>query len=484
MDFFETQKDSRRESMILLAAFAAVFIICFLFVHWLASGVATVLHAMTPALHHKLTTWLLICPIALVIMIGCYTRWRDVSSGGHQLAMRLGAMPMTRNAEHRSQSQLLNIVEEISIAASITAPASYVLKNESSINAFVAGTSDCTVLVVTQGALDKLSEQEMRAVVAHEIAHIDNNDLSLSMKLLVALGGLNAITEAGHACFKRARVKRNDDPFARSMSSQNSAALSVVFVIMGVFLYLLGGVFTFFGDVLKAAFSRKRELLADAKAVQYTRNTWGIASALDKIAKNKQRIGLHSKYSSEIAHMCIDAPSLHFLFPKSLATHPALDTRISAIEPHFQVKSRKRERPADEASKHPTNGVARTVIGSDVSNALSTRTMSDCLPELAILIAMMVQTSGNNADKNAIKYQSTLKCYTNKTIPMHSADAPNSEAELERALDCLLQLPANQRQNLTDHLAELAEHDGVHMEAEVNLLEHIYSRLNPDSKAA
>jgi len=137
MDFFETQKDSRRESMILLAAFAAVFIICFLFVPWLASGVATVLHAMTPALHHKLTTWLLICPIALVIMIGCYTRWRDVSSGGHQLAMRLGAMPMTRNAEHRSQSQLLNIVEEISIAASITAPASYVLKNESSINAFV-----------------------------------------------------------------------------------------------------------------------------------------------------------------------------------------------------------------------------------------------------------------------------------------------------------------------------------------------------------
>jgi len=475
---------SRRESMVLLVAVAVVFIICFAFTHWLASGVASVLTQLTPAFKLGITTWALVSPVVLVMSWGCYKRWQDVSGGGQQLALRLGAVPVKRDVQQRTYAQLLNVVEEIAIAAGISPPESYILNNESSINAFVAGNRDCTVLVLTKGAMDKLDKQEVRAVVAHEIAHIANDDLNISMKLLIALGGLCAISEVGRSCFKGARNRHNRDPYSLSEDHPSLVPAYIASVILGVFLCMLGGVFTFFGDILKAAFTRKRELLADAKAVQYTRDTWGLASALNKISQNNSAQGLYSKYSDEIAHMCIDAPSLHFLFPKWLATHPAMETRISGIERHFEVKSRKKEPHAHEKSTSSGVGVARTVVNPDVSNQAQLRTMNDSFPEVAILIAMMVQTSGNNEEKNNAKYQSTLKCYTNQPIPMCNADDPASGAKLEHALDSLLQLPAIQRQSLLDHLAELAEHDGIHMDAEKKMLEHVYTRLNAANKAA
>ncbi len=484
MDFFETQNDSRRHSTLLLAAFAVVLIVCFLVIYWYASTAAGILQKINPDLNLTLTKLVLISPMALVIISGCYKRWQDVSNGGHQLATRLGAILIERNGKQRKHTQLLNVVEEMSVAAGISPPDSYVLNNESSINAFVAGNSDHTVLVVTLGAMEKLNELELRAVVAHEIAHIESGDLDLSMKLLIALGGLNAISEAGYACFRKTQFKINDNPYTRSSGKHNFAFAYVALVIVGLLLCVLGGVFSFMGNVLKAAFTRKRELLADAKAVQYTRNTWGMASALNKIAQNKTAHGLYSKYAAQIAHMCIDAPSLHFLFPQSLATHPTLASRISAIEPHFDVKSRKKESKTDRKSKSPATGVTRTVVTPESVTEVGVRAMNDCLPELAILISTIVQASGNNEENNERKYQSTLKCYTSQSIPMHRVDKSTITVDLEHALDCLFQLPVNQKQNLLDHLAELVEHDGIHMEAETRLLDHVYRRLNPIDKAA
>ena len=122
MDFFETQNDSRRHSTLLLAAFAVVLIVCFLVIYWYASSAAGILQKINPGLNLTLTKLVLISPMALVIISGCYKRWQDVSNGGHQLATRLGAILIERNGKQRMHTQLLNVVEEMSVAAGISPP--------------------------------------------------------------------------------------------------------------------------------------------------------------------------------------------------------------------------------------------------------------------------------------------------------------------------------------------------------------------------
>jgi len=499
MDFFQTQNDRRRESFLLLAAFAVVFIICFSIVHWFANAVSSI-SLLFSGVNRELVKWCIVGAFAAVVTYGCYQRWRDVAGGGHKLAEHLGAVRVKRKTDIRQQRQLLNMVEEISIAAGIKPPHCYLLPMEGSINAFVAGNKASTVLVVTQGALTHFNEDEMRAVVAHEIGHVANNDLALSMKLLIGLGGLNAITEAGYSFYSSTHIKSSHKSNVSDMLSGGTslAHSSPVFsfmlsIVLGTLLVVLGSVFTFFGNILKTAFSRKREFLADAKAVQFTRDTWSMASALNTIAEHDELRGLRLRYQGEIDHMCIDAPGAQLFFDKWLATHPPLDKRIKSIEPHFDVKSRKKkEREAGAADTTSTNtsgnsksaGAARTVIAANAEPVGSALSVDSCAEQLSILISLMIQTSGYSGEAVNSKYENTLKCYTNEKHPMRSWEEPNIAEELESALDTLLQLPAAQRQNLLDHLGELVEHDGILLDEEKKLLAHVYARLNPADKAA
>ncbi len=495
MDFFQTQNDKRRESLLLLVGFAAAFAVCFAIIYWLASAIA----GWVPDDTQVFVKWGIISGFAGVITWGCYQRWQDVAGGGHTLAEHLGAERIHRRTDDRNQRRLLNMVEEISVAAGIKPPRAYVLPMEQSINAFVAGNRTSTVLVVTRGALTHFNEDEMRAVVAHEIAHIANDDLGISMKLLIGLGGLNAITEAGYSCYATTHIKSSDnkivDMFSDNPSRRhgNPVAGFMLAIIVGTLLVLLGCVFTLLGDILKTAFSRKREFLADAKAVQYTRDTWAMASALQTISEHEELRGLRLRYQGAIDHMCIDAPGSHMFFDKWLATHPPLDTRIKSIDPHFDIKLRKRrereaggntDAAATNASGNKSAGAARTVIAPAAEPIVSALNIAHCGAELSILISLMIQTAGYNDESNLPKYESTLKCYTGEKHPMRNWQEPNITEEFESALDTLLKLPAIQRQNLLDHIGELVEHDGILLEEETRLLEHVYKRLNPSDKAA
>ena len=499
MDFFQAQSDNRRESAVLLFAFAAVFAVCFSVVYWFAESVAS-LFASVPTPYPSLIKWGIFSVFTFIVVLGCYRRWSDVAGGGDKLAEHLGASKLNRANAERREKRLLNMVDELSIAGGVKAPTSYVLQTEHSINAFVAGNSKRTVMVVTQGALEHLSEDELRAVVAHEIGHIANNDLSISMKLLIGLGGLKAISEAGYACYAQTHVKNTSSNnitamFGASSGSDhtNPAAAFMLHIVLGTLLIALGSLFSFFGDVLKSAFSRKRELLADAKAVQFTRDSWSMASALNTLAEKENLRGMRLRFQGEVDHMCIDSPTTHRFFPKFLATHPPLQKRIASIDPHFDVKHRKKKEQAARKNSagdattrehHVKQGSARTVVSHDIGFTNESSSIGDCGEELALLFSLVIQTSGYKHEANNAKYLGTLKCYVNEALPMRTADEPGIEEEFEKALRTLLTLPAIQRQNLLDHLAELVDHDGIQLPEETHMLERVYSRLNPSQKAA
>jgi len=402
----------------------------------------------------------------------------------------MGAIQATHKSDIREYKQLRNLVEEMSVAAAVTAPDCFVIAQDISINAFVAGNNQHTVLVVTQGALDKLNHDELRAVVSHELAHVANSDLALSMKLLIALGGLNAISAAGRKCFSSTKLYSHTgasrDFTSLRINGHNEGVLAALLAVVmavsfavGTFLYILGSVFVFFGVLLKAAFLRKRELLADAKAVQFTRDTWSMASALNKIAENETQKRLHTRLASDVAHMCIDSPAGNALFLNWLATHPPLQTRINSIDPHFRVKHRKKSDAANGNADNPTTGAARTVIQPDAALSLSSKTLNELGPELSIVLSLVIQTSGYKTETNIKKYENTLRCYTSEPLPMRLASEPGINEQLNDALTALMHVPALQRQNLLDHLAELVDHDGIQLKEESDMLSLVYDKLNP-----
>jgi len=486
MDFFESQDSHRRESSVMLLAFVSVFLICFGIIYWLAKVAALGVVYFIPELFPGTVTLFFIGVMGAVIGSGCYRRWCDISDGGEKLAIRMGATPVDQASSKQEDRQLLNLVSEMAVAANVPTPTSYCLRNELSINAFIAGTSDCTVLIVTQGLLNELDKDETLAVVAHEIGHIVNKDLIWNMRLLVALSGLNAITDAGFAFFDLTQYKHNHG-YSKSGSDTDTGPeifLFILALVVGGALCVLGAVFTFFGNILKAAFSRKREYLADARAVQFTRKTWGLASALNKISTSDAKRGLRSRYYREVSHLCIDSPASDSIFPALMATHPAVQNRITKLEPHFKVKLRQKTDRQHDKTSTTGNRTNRTTISPDTRPATDYLTLNECAAELSILLSMVIQSSGYNHDASKQKHEDILRSYTSESFPMRSASDVNAESEFEEALDKLVKLPALQRQNLLDHIAEIVEHDGMELKKEKMMIQYVNARLNPKSNAA
>jgi len=208
-------------------------------------------------------------------------------------------------------------VDEMAIAAGLPAPPVYLLDAEQGINAFAAGSGTTeAVVAVTRGALEALSRDELQGVIAHEFSHILNGDMRLNLRLMGVLHGILLLTLIGRILLRGARG-----------SDKGAAPL----VLMGLVLVVVGYIGVLFGNIIKAAVSRQREYLADAAAVQFTRNPSGIAGALLRIAG----------YGSEIRHPRAEEAS-HMFFGSGLAlsrlfaTHPPIEERIRRIDPTFK----------------------------------------------------------------------------------------------------------------------------------------------------
>lgn len=270
--------------------------------------------------------------IWLTVIAGCFFRALDVKAGGAVLARRFGAVHASDRTRHELENRLLNVVAELSIASTTSQPDVYVLRHETSINAFVVGNSSGrNVVVVTQAALEAFDRDELQAVIAHEFGHIANGDLPLNMRLLVVLGGLMAIDEVG-----RILVAKGPDRLIHPG------------VLVGYVLIAIGSISAFSGKLLRAAFTRQREYLADASAVQFTRNPSALASALSIVKEKQQEPTLHSRHVQELAHLCFQSRASARWYLRLFASHPPLQSRIDALDPHFALKQRKKRNTKDK----------------------------------------------------------------------------------------------------------------------------------------
>jgi Zn-dependent protease with chaperone function len=271
-----------------------------------------------------------------------------LSSGGGTVARQMGGTLIPADVQEPLRRRLRNVVEEMAIASGVPVPEIYVLEEESGINAFAAGfTPSDAAVAVTRGALELLDRDELQGVIAHEFSHILNGDMRLNIRLMGVLFGILVLSLIG-------RLIVRGGYHASIISSRRNRSAPVILII-GLGLAILGGIGMFFARVIKAGVSRQREFLADASAVQFTRQSSGIANALKKIGGYSHGSKIEAADPEEVSHMLFGAGSkLAGLF----ATHPPLVDRIQALDPSFtasdfpsvarpSLQGDDRERPAD-----------------------------------------------------------------------------------------------------------------------------------------
>ncbi len=201
-------------------------------------------------------------------------------------------------------------------------PPVYLMEKEKDIKAFAAGFSlDDAVIGITRGSLETLNREELQGVVAHEFSHILNGDMLLDLKLVGFLHGILLIALIGRSILRGS---------SRSRNSKGSGGVA----FFGLILLILGYVGVLFGKLIKSGVSRQREYLADASAVQFTRNPHGLADALKKIGGLATGSLMRHSKAEEISHMLF-SNGLKASWIGALSTHPPLDERITRLDRSF-----------------------------------------------------------------------------------------------------------------------------------------------------
>ena len=325
MDFFDKQELARKRTRWLVIYF-------FLAV----AGIILALHsAFCMALGQRWDDWPLLgitaAGVIIAVLIGSLVKIAELSQGGKVVAKMLGGTLVEPGSADSEERRLLNVVEEMALASGVPVPEVYVLE-EDAINAFAAGfgTSDA-VVGVTRGCLRQLSRDELQGVIGHEFSHILNGDMRLNIRLMGLLNGILFLAVMGGILF---RIAASSQPRSRSSDNKNGGSITAALFVAGIALYIVGWIGVFFGKLIKAAVSRQREYLADASAVQFTRNPDGLAGALTKIAQLTSK--LENPKAEEASHLFfgngLSAPWLNLF-----ATHPPIADRIAQIAPHFEA---------------------------------------------------------------------------------------------------------------------------------------------------
>ncbi|HEX7348756.1 MAG TPA: M48 family metallopeptidase [Rhodanobacteraceae bacterium] len=320
MDFFAQQAKVRRSSRRLVVLFVLAVLAIVIAVDFVC-GMFLVGFRPGP---------LIGITVVVVAVIGLSSAYRiaSLAGGGTAVAREMQATEVPADATQPQWRQLRNVVEEIAIASGVPVPEIYVMQNEAGINAFAAGFSPTDAVVcVTQGCLDKLNRDELQGVIAHEFSHVLNGDMRLNIRLMGLLFGIMAIWVVGRFLMWGGFFGvGDDDSGSRRRGGSGQVALA------GVALLAIGAIGIFFGRLIQAAVSRERESLADASAVQFTRQTSGIAGALKKIAVFEEGSALQAPRRDEVRHMLFgDAEETSWF-----ATHPPIMQRIKTLEPGFQ----------------------------------------------------------------------------------------------------------------------------------------------------
>ncbi len=258
-----------------------------------------------------------------MLAVSAYRLWL-LGEGGAAVAHLLGARYVDPGRCTPEERRLQNVVEEMAIASGIAVPPVYVLERDDAVNALVAGYSpNEAVIVVTRGALQRLSRDELQGVMGHEYSHILNGDMALNVRLASVLAGLSWLGDRGEEIVWHA---------ARRSRSRDHGGTSGSPALLGALLAFVGFPGVYAADWIKAAISRERERLADAASVQFTRNPDGIAGALDSILSTRSHTSVQAAHARELSHMFF-APVAGRWW--SFPTHPPIEERIRRAHPRF-----------------------------------------------------------------------------------------------------------------------------------------------------
>ena len=327
MDFFTEQDQARKRSKWLVVLFCIAVISIALSVFFVLS------YLLQPSWN---LFWLSGAGTIGVVILASLGRIASLSSGGSAVADSLGGQLICPSTSDPLKRRIINIVEEMAIASGTPVPPVY-LMDEKGINAFAAGNSvNNAVVGITRGCAEKLNREQLQGVIAHEFSHILNGDMRLNIKLTGLIFGIVFLSRIGEILMRVAafsgvgRRRKKDDG-------------TVAILALGVLLFVLGLVGGFFGSIIRAAVSRQREFLADASAVQFTRNPDGISGALKRIGGFSAGSKIETANASDFSHMFFSS-ALSSIF----STHPPLEKRILKIEPNWNASYPKTDKIAEK----------------------------------------------------------------------------------------------------------------------------------------
>jgi len=434
MNFFEHQQRARQRTtlavLLFIVATLAVVAATDLMVLGILAFLGTDPYAPPAAYfswigaHPRALLWTSLGTAGLVAGASLY-RMATLSGGGGAVAQSLGGTLLDAGTRDPLRRQLINVVEETAIAAGVPAPQVYVLESEGGINAFAAGfsTSDAAI-AVTRGTLEALTRDELQGVIAHEFSHILNGDMRLNMRLIGVSFGILVIALTG-------RMILRGLAHSRGSSGRNQGQILLLGMALGLMLVAVGYIGVLFTRLIKSAVSRHREFLADASAVQFTRNPRGIAGALKKIAVSPLRATLANTESEEIGHMLIAERS--GLFDALFASHPPILERIRTIEPSFDPAELEKIRLAPM-----TSGIPAPPPPAALSHAA----------QLALLPLSVISTIGNPGTA-----QLTVAAQRRNEIPQALREAAHSPQDaLAVVLAVVLSQEALTRERQIAHL--------------------------------
>ena len=398
MDFYSAQDQARRNTRWLVIWFALAVLLLIgitnvlvaLFVFVIGSGGTTMV--ASPETYNaflaafSLETFGFVClGVVATIFLVVLFKWAQLSAGGKSVAERLGGQRILPQTTDIAQRRCLNVVEEMALAAGMPVPPVYLLAEERGINAFAAGISATDAVIgVTQGSLDAFNREQLQGVVAHEFSHILNGDMRLNIRLAALLKGITFIGDVGEV------IVRGGSRSSRSRSSKNK--LPAQAMVLGIALWLIGLLGGLFAGIIKAAVSRQREHLADASAVQFTRNPQGVADALKVIGGFSAGTVIDEARATELSHIFFGQIASKLWQP--FHTHPPLPERIRRIEPDWDGQylrieptpgeGEERDADAEAQRRRAAAGLAAGVLAGAVLPDIADRPDADFADESSV----------------------------------------------------------------------------------------------------
>jgi Zn-dependent protease with chaperone function len=329
VNFFQRQEVARRNSRLLLVLFAAAVVAIVAALDLAASAIwyfcqlfiDRPLQHVPRALHYAVVGG----AVATILVASLRKTLEVHRGGGLAIARMMDARQVVPLRASPAERRLLNIVQEMAIAAGTRIPLVFVLDQHGGINAFAAGfDGKLCVIVVTRGALERLNRDELQGVIGHEFSHIVNGDMAFNLQMIGVLAGLTFIGAAGEYIFRRMDQVGHTD-----------FRVAAVLIFSAIALLTIGSIGLFAGQVIKARIAREREHLADAGSVQFTRNPEGLAGALDQVRRNHSTVvHLHTE---DVSHLFF-AEAVYLEDERLLSTHPPIEERIARLAPAFRAQ--------------------------------------------------------------------------------------------------------------------------------------------------